>query len=158
MKSNTFLDKLSAQIYADFPNSMDNLVIVLPNKRAKVFLLENLKKYYRNSVFAPEIINIEDFIQQVSKIRGIDSIELLFKFYVVYQEIEGGNAQDFDRFSSWANMLLSDFNEVDRYLLNPDYVFSYLKNIEDIKHWSLDPEQKTDLIVNYLAFWEQIPV
>lgn len=158
MNTDTFLDKLSAQISADFPTSMDNLVIVLPNKRAKVFLLENLKKYYRSSVFAPEIINIEDFIQQVSKIRGIDSIELLFKFYIVYQEIEQSNAQDFDRFSSWANMLLGDFNEVDRYLLDPDYVFSYLKNIEDIKHWSLDPEKKTDLIVNYLAFWEQIPI
>ncbi|MDM1501792.1 PD-(D/E)XK nuclease family protein [Myroides marinus] len=158
MNSNTFLDKLSAQICADFPDSMDNLVIVLPNKRAKVFLLENLKKYYRSSVFAPEIINIEDFIQQISKIRGIDSIELLFKFYVVYQEIEQTNAQDFDHFVSWANMLLGDFNEVDRYLLDPNYVFSYLKNIEDIKHWSLDPEKKTDLIENYLAFWEQIPV
>jgi len=158
MNSNTFLDKLSAQISADFPNSMDNLVIVLPNKRAKVFLLENLKKYYRTSVFAPEIINIEDFIQQISKLRSIDSIELLFKFYVSYQNIEQSNAQDFDRFASWANMLLGDFNEVDRYLLNPDYVFSYLKNIEDIKHWSLDPEKKTELITNYLAFWEQIPV
>lgn len=158
MNTNTFLDKLSAQISADFPHSMDNLVIVLPNKRAKVFLLENLKKYYRTSVFAPEIINIEDFIQQISKLRSIDSIELLFKFYVSYQNIEQTNAQDFDRFASWANMLLGDFNEVDRYLLNPDYVFSYLKNIEDIKHWSLDPEKKTELITNYLAFWEQIPV
>lgn len=158
MESNTFLDKLSAQISADFPNSMERLVIVLPNKRAKVFLLENLKKYYRTSVFAPEIINIEDFIQQISGIRGIDSIELLFKFYIVYQEIEQANAHDFERFSSWANMLLGDFNEVDRYLLDPNYVFSYLKNIEDIKHWSLDPEKKTDLITSYLAFWEQIPV
>lgn len=157
MESNTFLDKLSAQISADFPNSMERLVIVLPNKRAKVFLLENLKKYYRTSVFAPEIINIEDFIQQISGIRGIDSIELLFKFYIVYQEIEQTKADDFERFSSWANMLLGDFNEVDRYLLDPNYVFSYLKNIEDIKHWSLDPEKRTDLIASYLAFWEQIP-
>ncbi|MCC9041996.1 PD-(D/E)XK nuclease family protein [Myroides sp. M-43] len=158
MESNTFLDRLSAQISADFPDTMENLVIVLPNKRAKVFLLENLKKYYRTSVFAPEIINIEDFIQQVSNIRGIDSIELLFKFYVVYQEIEQSSAQDFDRFSSWANMLLGDFNEVDRYLLDPNYVFSYLKNIEDLKHWSLDLEKRTDIITNYLAFWEQIPI
>lgn len=158
MESNTFLDKLSAQISADFPTSMERLVIVLPNKRAKVFLLENLKKYYRTSVFAPEIINIEDFIQHISGIRGIDSIELLFKFYIVYQEIEQANAHDFERFSSWANMLLGDFNEVDRYLLDPNYVFSYLKSIEDIKHWSLDPEKKTDLITSYLAFWEQIPV
>jgi hypothetical protein len=32
-------------------------------------------------------------------------------------------------------MLLQDFNEIDRYLLDPTHVLSYLKDIEDIKKW-----------------------
>lgn len=158
MNTTSFLDKLSAQIKEDFPLSMNDLVIVLPNKRAKIFLLEDLKKYYNTSVFAPEIISIEDLIQSLSGIRTIDSIELLFEFYIVYRDIHGEGAQDFDHFANWAKMLLQDFNEVDRYLLDPNYVFSYLKNIEDIKHWSLDPEQKTDLISSYLEFWDKMPL
>ncbi|WP_010252412.1 PD-(D/E)XK nuclease family protein [Myroides injenensis] len=157
MNSSTFLGRLSAQIKKDFPDRMDNLVVVLPNKRAKIFLLEALKGHYSASVFAPEIISIEELIQTISGIRNIDSVELLFEFYIVYKEIHSSDAQDFDHFANWAKMLLQDFNEIDRYLLEPNFVFSYLKNIEDIKHWSLDPDQRTDLIENYLDFWNKMP-
>lgn len=157
MNSSTFLGRLSAQIKQDFPDRMDNLVVVLPNKRAKIFLLEALKGHYSSSVFAPEIISIEELIQTISGVRSIDSVELLFEFYIVYKNIHSSDAQDFDHFANWAKMLLQDFNEIDRYLLEPNFVFSYLKNIEDIKHWSLDPDQRTDLIENYLDFWKKMP-
>lgn len=158
MNSNTFLYKLSAQIKEDFPESLNDLTIVLPNKRAKVFLLEHLKKQYKKPVFAPVIISIEDLIQEISGIRTIDSIELLFEFYQVYQRtVDSSKRQDFDHFANWAKMLLQDFNEIDRYLLTPSHVFSYLKDIEDIKHWSLDLEKRTDLIENYLEFWKVMP-
>ncbi|MHC5202024.1 PD-(D/E)XK nuclease family protein [Myroides sp. LJL119] len=158
MNTITFLDRLSEQIKLDFPTTMDQLVVVLPNKRAKIFLLENLKKYYSKSVFAPEIISIEELIQEISGIRAIDNIELMFEFYLVYKQIEKGKAEDFDHFGNWAQTLLQDFNEVDRYLLKPDYVFSYLKNIEDLKHWALDPDQRTEFIAKYLEFWDKMPV
>ena len=60
-------------------------------------------------------------------------------FYEVYKEITPQNAQqDFEQFSNWAKMLLQDFNEIDRYLLKPSHVFDYLKNIDDINHWSVN--------------------
>ena len=158
MESNYFLDKLSQRIKSDFPEGMDNLVIVLPNKRAKIFLIEALKKQYSRSVFAPEIISIEELIQQISGLRTIDTVELLFEFYAVYREVEQAEAKDFDHFANWATILLQDFNEIDRYLLNPSFVFSYLKDIEDIKHWALDPAQQTPLITKYLEFWNRMPL
>ncbi|WP_413513069.1 PD-(D/E)XK nuclease family protein [Myroides odoratus] len=157
MNQTSFLNQLSVEIKKNFPSSMDNLVVVLPNKRAKVFLLEQLKSFYDHSVFSPSIISIEELVQDIAALRGIDSIELLFEFYHVYTEIQAEKAEDFDYFVNWARMLLQDFNEVDRYLLNPNHVFSYLKNIEDINHWAVDVSQQTDLVKNYLKFWEQIP-
>ncbi|WP_430614364.1 PD-(D/E)XK nuclease family protein [Flavobacterium sp. JP2137] len=154
-----FLDKLSVEIKADFPDSLDDLIIVLPNKRAKVFLLEALKKQYPKSLFAPEISSVEELIQQMSGLRALDSIELLFEFYEVYSTVvTPDKLQPFEQFANWAKMLLQDFNEIDRYLLNPNRVFSYLKDIEDIKHWSLDLEKRTTMIQNYLEFWEMMPV
>ncbi|MTG97539.1 MULTISPECIES: PD-(D/E)XK nuclease family protein [Myroides] len=158
MNSNTFLHKLSAQIKQDFPDNMNDLVVVLPNRRAKIFLLESLKGFYSQTVFAPEIISVEELIQDISGIRAIDSIELVFEFFAVYKELHPNDAQEYDYFANWANMLLQDFNEIDRYLLNPDHVFSYLKDIEDIKHWSLDPEKRTPLIEKYLEFWRVMPL
>jgi hypothetical protein len=57
--------------------------VVLPNKRAKIFLIEALKKKVRLILFS-EIISIEDFIQDIAGIRTVDPIELLFEFYDVY--------------------------------------------------------------------------
>lgn len=159
MNTNTFLYRLSVQIKQDYPDDLEGLSIVLPNKRAKVFLLEHLKGHYDKPVFAPRIISIEDLVELISGVKAIDSIELLFEFYRVYSELERSDQlQDFDHFANWAKMLLQDFNEIDRYLLNPDHVFSYLKDIEDLKHWSLDLENRTSLIENYLEFWNKIPV
>jgi hypothetical protein len=39
--------------------------------------------------------------------------------------------------------LLQDFNEIDRYLLDPSHVLSYLNDIEDIKKWGIEIENKT---------------
>ena len=87
MANPTFLDKLSAELIADYGNELADLVIILPNKRARIFLLEALKNQLDKTVFAPEITSVEDFVQEVAGIRSIDAIELLFEFYNVYLEL-----------------------------------------------------------------------
>ncbi|MBF00668.1 PD-(D/E)XK nuclease family protein [Flavobacterium coralii] len=158
MTGPTFLDKLSTQLVADYGNSLSGITIVLPNKRARIFLIEALKKKLSAVVFAPEIISIEDFIQDVAGVRSIDTIELLFEFYNVYIGLTPKDKQQpFENFANWAKILLQDFNEIDRYLLNPKHVLSYLKDIEELSHWSLDVQNHTGMIKNYLEFWELLP-
>ena len=107
---------------------------------------------------SPEIISIEEFIQDISNIRTVDSIEMLFEFYEVYLTVtEKANQQSFDLFANWAKTLLQDFNEIDRYLLDPLHVLSYLKDIEDIKKWGIEVENKTQLLENYIDFWKLLP-
>lgn len=156
---NTFLDKIASQITQDFPENFENLTLVLPNKRARIFFIEKLKKQTTKTFFAPKIISIEEFIYEIAKIKSIDNIELLFSFYEVYKKLTPKeNVQDFETFSNWAKMLLGDFNEIDRYLLKPEHVFSYLKDIEDIKHWAVDLENRTSMIEKYLNFWDMMPI
>jgi hypothetical protein len=132
--------------------------VVLPNKRAKIFLIEALKKQVDGNILSPEIISIEDFIQDIAAIRTVDPIELLFEFYDVYLSVtEKANQQSFELFANWAKTLLQDFNEIDRYLLEPSYVLSYLKDIEDIKKWGIEVENKTKLLENYIDFWKLLP-
>jgi hypothetical protein len=154
----TFLDKIAKVIIEDYSNDLSNTVVILPNKRAKIFLIEALKNQIQNNIISPKIISIEDFIQDVATIRSIDSIELLFEFYEVYQKLtDAKNQQSFDLFANWAKMLLQDFNEIDRYLLDPNHVLSYLKDIEDIKKWGIEVENKTKLLENYIDFWKLLP-
>lgn len=153
-----FLDKLGYELLRDQSGNLSDTIVVLPNKRAKIFLIEALKKQVTSNIFAPEITSIEDFVQDIAGIRSIDSIELLFEFYNVYlSATETTQQQSFELFANWAKMLLQDFNEIDRYLLDPLHVLSYLKDIEDIRRWGIEPENKTPLLERYVDFWKQLP-
>ncbi|NBW28384.1 MAG: PD-(D/E)XK nuclease family protein [Flavobacteriaceae bacterium] len=158
MIKETFLDKIAQVIIKDYSNNLSNTVVILPNKRAKIFLIEALKKQIENNIICPKIISIEDFIQEISAIRSIDSIELVFEFYEVYLKLTDVKSQQtFDLFANWAKMLLQDFNEIDRYLLDSNHVLTYLKDIEDIKKWGVEVENKTKLLENYIDFWKLLP-
>jgi len=158
MTKPSFLDKTAKVLIENHYDTLHNTIIVLPNKRAKIFLIEALKKQISDTVFAPEIISIEDFIQNISGLRTIDPIELVFEFYEVYLSItEKTKQQSFELFANWAKTLLQDFNEIDRYLLEPDKVLKYLDDIQEIEHWSVDAEKRTDLISKHLEFWKLLP-
>ncbi|SHG65254.1 PD-(D/E)XK nuclease superfamily protein [Flavobacterium defluvii] len=159
MINTSFLEKIAAVVIQEYSDKLAETTIVLPNKRAKVFLIEALKKQTSKTILSPEIISIEDFVQDVASIRSVDSIELLFEFYEVYLSVtEKQHQQSFELFANWAKTLLQDFNEIDRYLLDPNHVLSYLKDIEDIKKWGIEVENKTKLLENYIDFWKLLPL
>ena len=154
----TFLDKLTAHLFSKYADALNSTTVILPNKRARVFLLDKIKQQLPEFTFAPNIISIEEFVQDLAGIRPLDNIELLFSFYEVYVSLTPKtDIQDFEQFSNWAKIIIQDFNEIDRYLIKPDYVFSYLKEIEVIKRWNLEPQDKTDLIHKQIVFWEKMP-
>ncbi len=159
MKNTTFLDKIATVLVADYSHDLSNTVVILPNKRAKIFLIEALKNQIENTVFSPEIVSIEDFVQDIAKVRSIDAIEMLFEFYEVYLKVTTAkDQQEFELFANWGKTLLQDFNEIDRYLLEPNKVLKYLDEIKEIEHWSVDIEKRTDLIEKHLAFWKLLPL
>jgi len=158
MTNTSFLDKIATVLIENYSSELTNTIVILPNKRAKIFLVEALKKQVLTNILSPEIISIEEFIQDIASIRNIDPIELLFEFYEVYLSItEKANQQSFELFANWAKTLLQDFNEIDRYLLDPSHVLSYLKDIEDIKKWGIEVENKTPLLEKYIDFWKLLP-
>ena len=157
MPKPTFLHKLAQEVLTVYSENLLGLTIILPNKRAKVFLLDELKDLVPNNVFAPEIISIEDFIQDVAGIRSVDSVELLFEFYEVYLSLANENPESFESFANWAKTLLQDFNEIDRYLLDPNTILKYLEDIKEVEQWWNKVENHTELVEKHLAFWKKLP-
>ena len=137
---------------------ISKLTFILPSKRAGAFLKDILSKSIQQTIFAPEILSVEEFVESLSELHYASNTELLFSFYQVYQELTPASEQEsFDQFSKWGQLLLQDFNEIDRFLIDPDHIFDYLKSIKEINHWSLS-EQPTSYIKNYLAFWNRLKI
>ena len=137
--------------------SFENVVFILPSQRAKVFAKQTFKD--KISVgFLPEMLNIEQFTQQISDVQKADNIQLLFHFYTIYKSIEE-NPDSFDIFSSWAITVLQDFNEIDQHLINAKDIFVYLRDIERLRKWSVKGTFKeTDLIKNHSSFLEKLNI
>ncbi|WP_100611235.1 PD-(D/E)XK nuclease family protein [Confluentibacter lentus] len=136
--------------------NLSELTFVLPSKRAGLFLKHQLHKVNEQTAFAPAIISIEEFTEELSQLKTISNTELLFEFYNVYCSLTKDEEKDsFEVFSKWAQILLQDFNEIDRYLIPQKKIFNYLSAIQDLKHWSLE-ENKTDFVKKYLSFWNKL--
>lgn len=135
--------------------TFENVVFVLPSQRAGVFVKESFKKKV-SAGFLPEIINIGDFVEDISEMKKIDSVQLLFHFYTIYKEQEE-NPDSFDVFSSWAFTLLQDFNEIDQHLINTKEIFVYLRDIHRLRKWSVKGEFKeTELMKDHFSFMEKL--
>ena len=151
----TFLEETLLAIQKE-NTDLSSLIFILPSKRAGGFLKNLLRETASETMFAPKIISIEEFIEELSDLKIIDPTELLFKSYEAYLKTESHQEKDdFNTYTSWASTLLADFNEIDRYLVDPKSFFSYLNSIQDINHWYVSNE-KTPLIENYLKFWNSL--
>ena len=147
--SDTLNDVLKTQ------KTFENTVFILPSQRAGVFVKQ---AFYHKIIagFLPEIIPIERFIEDVSEISKIDAVQLLFHFYTTYKS-KKNNPESFDSFSSWAHTVLQDFNEVDQHLIDPKDLFTYLRDIQRLKDWSVKkPIQETELMKNHFSFMKEL--
>lgn len=151
----TFLEETLEKIQKEHVD-VSSLTLILPSKRAGSFLLNLLRKHAKTTFFAPKIISIEEFIEELSDLKIIDTTELLFKSYEAYLKTDSiQEKESFETYTTWATTLIGDFNEIDRFLIEPNSFFTYLSSIQDINHWYVK-DQKTVLIENYLRFWNSL--
>ncbi|MCH9659755.1 MAG: PD-(D/E)XK nuclease family protein [Bacteroidetes bacterium] len=137
-------------------SDLSNCLFILPSKRAGGFLRNYLRKQTKAPAFAPTIISIEEFIETLSGLRIIPSEELILKSYQAYLHTNAITQKEtFQEYVNWANTLLNDFSEIDRYLVPQESFFSYLGSIKSLEKWGASAEEST-LVKNYLSFWNNI--
>lgn len=153
-----FLRKVAQEIVKE-QKSFSKIAIILPSRRAAVFLKKEISKLIEGPVFAPHITTSEDFLMETIGWEQESNPSLIFKLFEAYSNLDIESKDSFSDFNKWAQTLLGDFNEIDRYLVSPDEIFSYLADVKRIESWDLSPGESTDsqLISDYLKFWEKLP-
>jgi ATP-dependent helicase/nuclease subunit B len=150
----SFLEKTVQYLYKKYGDDISDLCVVLPNRRAGLFLKTHLSNNLKKTFWSPEILATEDFVALLSELQPADSTTLLFELYETVKKCNPNNSETFDEFSKWGQILLSDFNEVDRYLIDAKQLFGNLKNIKELESWSLNSDEPlTDFQKQYLDFW-----
>ena len=133
---------------------LEELYFILPSQRAGIFLKHHLTNIIDRPSFAPHILSIESFVEELSGLKSLSNTDLLFCLYKSYlNHTKKEDQEPFEAFSSWAQILLQDFNEIDRYHADQNSIFDYLQAIKELNHWSLEDNQ-TDLVKRHLRFWK----
>ena len=156
-----FLDNIADQLINKFSYSMENVAVVLPSKRSVVFFKNYLSKKIDKPIFLPDFFSIEEFIEEISGYQVLDNLSLQFYLYQAYLQSPPTKVDTFDMFMSWSNMLIHDFNEVDRNLVDANSIFANLQDVKDLDNWnfdnwSLSSSDLTDSQEKYLTFYSQI--
>jgi hypothetical protein len=125
-----FLEHIAESLYKEFGNTLNRHCLVFPNRRAGLYFLKYLATRIEKPVWSPSILTINELFRSYSSLQVAGNEILLFELYKVYSRLKKP-AESFDEFYYWGDMLLNDFDDVDKYLVNASLLF---RNVLDIKN------------------------
>lgn len=134
-----FLYQVATLFYQQYGAEIHRLAFVFPNRRAGLFFQKYLSEISEIPLFSPSILTINDLFMQLSGMHPADKIQMLFRLYELYKQ-RSGSSESFDEFIYWGEMLLNDFDDIDKYMVDARMLF---RNVSDLK--SLDDD------FNYLS-------
>ena len=146
----TFLGEVAADLYARYGEALSERAVLFPSRRARLFFVDALARIANRPMWQPEWVTIDDLMTEISGLRCGDRLRLITELYRIYSEYHD---EPFDRFYFWGDMLLTDFDTVDKYLIDASMLF---RNIEDIKEIEADISYLTPSQLRIIAFWTSL--
>lgn len=144
-----FLDKLADEVVSTYKSNMQELCFVFPSKRAGIFFKKFLSQKLTKPVWAPDIFSIEEFIQKLSPYRPADKLVLIFELFETYKH--HGEDQSFDMFYPWGEMMLKDFDEIDKNLVSGKDIFKIVRELREVEE---ELNFNIDDIEQFSSFWK----
>lgn len=141
-----FLQQVAS--YYGGKSGLADYCFVFPNRRSSQFFAKYLDEAHFGAempVMQPHLTTISDFVADVAGEVTPNSVEALFLLHKAYTQLSGNEDYPFDKFVYWGSVILSDFNDVDMYLVNPKEIFTNIKEYKEISTDFLPKELKEEL-------------
>ncbi len=166
-----FLKTVAQDLYGKYGaqgGGLAHITVVFPNRRARLFFDDWLSACSTQPVWSPQYTTIEELFQSQSDLRAADRIEMVTLLHKIYQEVLHTD-ESLDSFWSWGELMLADFDDVDRNLAPADQLFSLLREQRELSDTSfltddqrkaleqffgeMEKAQPTQLREHYQAVW-----
>jgi len=165
----SFLQLTAENLYARFGDTLSEVAVVFPNNRARLFFSEHLYKAAGKPVWTPAFITISDLFRGQSDLNPFDTLGVVGLLHAIYLKVSG-KEESFDEFYHWGEILLSDFDDVDKNLADAKQLFrnireqaQYTDTLEHLTEEQVDsirlffknfnPDRKTELKERFLENW-----
>ncbi len=167
---NTFLELVAKDIYNKIGTDLSEVAVIFPNKRASLFFNEYLANQNNAPIWAPTYLSISELFQQLSSLSLGDPIRLVCELHKVFCSVTKSE-ESLSDFYFWGELLISDFDDVDKNLVDAKQLFANLKDLKALmdNHDFLDEEQEkaiqqffktfsaekqTELKKRFLSLWD----
>ena len=127
-----FLYQVAALFYARYGVDVSRLAFVFPNRRTGLFFQKYLSEVAKRPLFSPAILTINDLFARLAKRQTADRISQLFLLYSHYIRLSGTD-ESFDDFLYWGELLLNDFDDIDKYMVDARQLFRNLSDLKEIE-------------------------
>lgn len=146
----TFLHEVAEDLYARYGEGLSERAILFPSRRARLFFVDALTGIAGRPMWQPRWVTVDDLTTEISGLRTGDRVRLITELYKIYSEY---HAEPFDKFYFWGDMLLTDFDTIDKYRIDAAMLF---RNISEIKEIEADISYLTPAQLQILRFWSTL--
>lgn len=134
----SFLQQVANDLISRFGTDLAEVVVVFPSQRARLFFNTYLYQMAGKPIWAPQYLSIDELFEKHSALQKADSIQLIGELYKVYVEIfneysENPTTETLDEFYFFGEILLNDFEDVDKNFVDAKLLFHNLKDLDDLK-------------------------
>jgi len=149
-----FLDYAVKEILNDYPSkNLHLLTIIVPSERSKWNLKKSLSTALKKSVIYPEIKTIQNYFNSTIDLNTISNLEA--KLIMYEQALKLDNQIEYKDFQNRSDILLKNFNDVERNMIEHHKLFQELDNISGIENWSLNDEYLSENQYKYIKLFKK---
>ena len=155
MKS--FLEYVAEDILLKYGTNLSRVAVVFPNKRASLFLNEHLARQAQRPIWSPSYITISDLFRQQSELKVADPILSVCLLHQSFCAITG-STETLDKFYGWGQLLLSDFDDIDKNMADADHVLANLRDLHELDDLSYLTDEQREMLQRFFSnFTEEHP-
>ena len=153
MKS--FLEYVAEDIIQKYGTDLSRTAVVFPNKRASLFLNDKLARLTNGKpLWSPAYITISELFRQQSSLSVADPIKLVCDLHKSFC-LHTGSDETLDKFYGWGQLLISDFDDIDKNMADADRVFANLRDIHELDDLSFLTDEQRQLLKHFFSHFTE---
>lgn len=150
---NPFLKEVAKDIFKRYKESLKDITLVFPGQRPAVFFRKYFTEIADEPAWMPEFNTINKIMSDISGIQKEDNLVLNYKLYKIYSEIRG-EKDFFDSFYPWGEIIINDFDDLDKNMADASKLFSVLKSDKELEEtFGAISEEHLEILK---SFWQNL--
>ena len=146
----TFLEYVAEDIISKYGSDLAHTAVIFPNKRARLFFNEYLARQVEGTMWSPTYLTISELFRSHSRLTTADPIKLICDLHKSFISVTG-NKESLDHFYSWGQIMLADFDDIDKNMADASQIFKNVGDIHELDDISYLSEDQLNMLKRFFS-------